>query len=131
MIRFHYVLEVDGEEVGSSRDRDPLEVRIGEGQVVIGVEEALAGMEPGEKRVVVVPPERGYGEHDDEGVQPVPLAAFDSQAAALELGQMVEGELNDTPFVARVAEIRSDEVVLDFNHPLAGKVLRFTLERVD
>ena len=130
-VRFHYTLEVDGEEYGSSRDRNPVEVEIGSGKVVPGLEDALLGMNAGEKRVVMVPPERGYGPHDAEGVQPVPVGAFSEQVDSLEVGQVVEGELNGTPFVARVAEMRADEVVLDFNHPLAGKVLRFVVDLVD
>lgn len=130
-MRFHYTLEVDGEEYGSSRDRGPVEVEIGSGKVVPGLEDALAGMRAGEKRVVMVPPYRGYGPHDPEGVQPVPMGAFAEKVDSLEVGQVVEGELNGTPFVARVDAVRDDEVVLDFNHPLAGKTLRFVVDIVD
>lgn len=130
-VRFHYTLEVDGEVYGSSRDRGPVELEIGSGKVVPGLEDALAGMRAGEKRVVMVPPHRGYGPHDPEGVQPVPVGAFAEEVDSLEVGQVVEGELNGTPFVARVDALREDEVVLDFNHPLAGRTLRFVVDMVD
>ena len=129
-MRFHYTLEVEGEEYGTSRDSDPVELEIGSGKVVSGLEDALIGMNAGEKRVVMVPPERGYGPHDPEGVHPVPVGAFSEQVDELEVGQVVEGELNGTPFVARVAEMREEEVVLDFNHPLAGKTLRFVVDLI-
>ena len=129
-VRFHYTLEVDGEEYGSSRERDPVEVELGTGSVVPGLEDALAGMRAGEKRVVMVPPDRGYGPHDPEGVCPVPVEDFASEIDSLEVDQVVEGELNGTPFVARVAALRDSEVVLDFNHPLAGKMLRFVVDLI-
>ena len=131
VVRFHFSLEVDGEEIASSKGSDPVEVELGAHSVVPGLEAGLGEMAPGDKRVIVVPPEQGYGPVDPEGVQPLPAAAFAGQVTTLEVDQMVEGELNDTPFVARVAELRPDEVVLDFNHPLAGKTLRYIVDLVE
>lgn len=115
----------DGVVVDASEPGDPLTYLHGEGNIVPGLESALEGLAVGDSRKVVVAPGEGYGEHDPRGVQQVPRAAFPpgfEPAAGMELtAQGPQGE--PVPFVIR--EVKGDEVVIDLNHPLAGKTLHF------
>lgn len=120
----------DGTEFDSSYGREPLQFTLGSGQVIVGFEEAVEGMDVGQKKTVTIPPEEAYGEHHDEAVQAVPLDIFDGQTPGLrDVVTLVAPD--GTEVMATVAEIRESDVVLDFNHPLAGEALTFELELVE
>ncbi len=115
----------DGEVVDASAPGEPLSYLHGEGQIVPGLEQALEGMQAGESKQVVVPPSDGYGEHDASGLQEVPRGAFPDgfqPQAGMEL--TAEGPNGEpVPFVVR--EVKGDTIVIDLNHPLAGRTLHF------
>jgi FKBP-type peptidyl-prolyl cis-trans isomerase SlyD len=117
----------DGKLVDASMPGSPLAYIHGEGQIVPGLERALEGLSAGESREVVVPPEEGYGPHDARGLQEVPRNAFPSDmepTVGMELvAQGPEGE--SVPFVIR--EVKPEGVLIDLNHPLAGKTLHFAV----
>jgi FKBP-type peptidyl-prolyl cis-trans isomerase SlyD len=122
----------DGELVDSSDPGDPLVYLHGGGQIVPGLERALEGLEAGSARQVVVAPSDGYGEHDPRGVQEVPRDAF-PEGFVPEVGMQLtaEGPQGEVvPFT--VQELRSETVLIDLNHPLAGKTLHFdvTVQKV-
>ena len=119
----------DGSEFDSSRDRAPLQFTVGAGEVIPGFDEAVLGLEIGGSRTVTIPAEQAYGARHAEALQPFPLDAFGGEAP--EVGWMVqlEGE-NGEQAAAVVAEVGEDQVVLDFNHPLAGQDLTFEIELV-
>jgi FKBP-type peptidyl-prolyl cis-trans isomerase 2 len=126
---FNYTLSIDGKKVETSLGKEPLNVTLGAGQVVPGVEEALASMKAGDKRTITIPPEKGYGPYHQDGVRKVPRAAFKNMAG-LKPGMTVDGQANGHSFSALVKAVTADEVTLDLNHPLAGKTLTFDLELV-
>jgi FKBP-type peptidyl-prolyl cis-trans isomerase SlyD len=115
----------DGQVVDASAPGEPMAYIQGEGQIVPGLERALEGLVVGDQRQVVVPPADAYGDHDARGVQEVPRNAFPGEMkpeAGMELvAQGPEGE--PVPFVVR--EVGLETVVIDLNHPLAGKTLHF------
>lgn len=115
----------DGEIVDASEPGDPLTYLHGEGQIVPGLEQALEGMEAGQSKRVVVAPAEGYGEHDARGLQQVPRDAFPDgfdPKPGMEL--TAEGPNGEpVPFVVR--EVKGDTIVIDLNHPLAGRTLHF------
>ena len=117
----------DGKVVDASAPGDPLSYIHGEGQIVPGLERALEGLDAGDTKQVVVPPEDGYGVHDARGLQEVPRNAFPSDVApqpGMEL--MAEGpDGQAVPFVIR--EVKPESVVIDLNHPLAGRTLHFAI----
>jgi FKBP-type peptidyl-prolyl cis-trans isomerase SlyD len=117
----------DGKVIDASSPGEPMSYIQGEGQIVPGLERALEGLSAGEAKQVVVPPEDGYGEHDARGVQEVPRNAFPQDvqlAAGMEL--MAQGNQGESvPFVIR--EVKLESVVIDLNHPLAGKTLHFNV----
>jgi peptidylprolyl isomerase len=127
-VKVHYTLTVDGEVMDSSRERDPMEVKVGSGQMIPGFEKAIMGMKVGDKKTFKVSPEDGYGPEDPEGFQVVPLNSMPPDLE-LEVGMVLHAQNPDGDrFPATVAEIRKREVVMNFNHPLAGKTLEFDVE---
>jgi len=115
----------DGKIVDESGEGEPLTYLHGEGQIVPGLERELAGLGVGDARKVVVTPADGYGEHNPGGLQQVERKAFPPDVelvVGLELSAVgPNGEV--VPFV--VHEVAGDKVVVDLNHPLAGKTLHF------
>jgi FKBP-type peptidyl-prolyl cis-trans isomerase SlyD len=115
----------DGQVVDASAPGDPLTYLHGEGQIVPGLESALEGLDVGESKKVVVAPAEGYGEHDPRGVQEVPRTAFPAGFDP-KVGMELTAEGQDgQPVPFSIREVRPDNVVIDLNHPLAGKTLHF------
>lgn len=96
----------------------PVLVRVGNRHVVIGLDDALIGKEAGDEGTVEVPPEKAFGAHEEGRVESVSLAKFDEKPR---IGQTVEIENRE----GTVANIIGRRVVVDFNHPLAGKTATY------
>lgn len=128
-LTFHYTLrDAGGRVLDTSRGGEPMPFLEGTGQIIEGLEEPLRVMAAGEKRTVVVPPERAYGVREAELVQKVPKARL--PVADVKVGdQFQTGPDRQAPVVTVVA-IEGDEVMLDANHPLAGQELHFEVELV-
>ncbi|HEY5541265.1 MAG TPA: peptidylprolyl isomerase [Coriobacteriia bacterium] len=129
-VRVHYRGTLsDGTEFDSSAGREPLQFEVGSGQVIPGFDAAVVDLEPGEKVTVTIPAADAYGESQPEGVQKFPLSAFPSTP---EIGWAVElGGPNGERIPATISGIEGEEVILDFNHPLAGQDLTFEIELVE
>jgi FKBP-type peptidyl-prolyl cis-trans isomerase SlyD len=128
-LTFHYTLRNrEGRVLDTSQGAAPLSCVEGAGQIIEGLEMVLRGMKAGEKRKVVVPPERGYGLREEAMVQKVRRDRL--PVADLKVGdQFQTGPDRQDPVVTVVA-IEGDEVLLDANHPLAGEELHFEVELV-
>lgn len=115
----------DGEVVDASDPGEPLTYLHGQGQIVPGLEQALDGLEAGASKQVVVSPADGYGDHDPKGVQEVPRSAFPADfAPQVGMHLTAEGPGGEVvPFSVR--EVRLETVLIDLNHPLAGRTLHF------
>ncbi len=115
----------DGKVVDASSPGEPMTYLHGEGQIVPGLESALEGLSAGDQKQVVLAPGDGYGDHDPRGLQEVPKGAFppgfDPQVGMELTAEGPNGE--PVPFTVR--EVKPDAVVIDLNHPLAGKTLHF------
>ena len=130
VVRLDYTLTLaDGEEFDSSTDTGPLEYLHGQGQIVAGLEEALYGMGVGDEKAVVVTPDFAYGEYDPEAVQMLPRDVFPPDMP-LEPGMTIDlyDEETDEEIEATIAEVQRDNVMIDFNHPLAGETLHFQVK---
>jgi len=104
----------------------PLVFMFGKGQIIPGLETGLADMAIGEKGEVVVEPRDAYGELNPEAMQEVPKDQF--AGIDLEKGMTLYGQGEDGSTVQVVVkEIGEDSVIIDFNHPLAGKTLVFNV----
>jgi FKBP-type peptidyl-prolyl cis-trans isomerase 2 len=111
----------DGSEVQTNVGGKPLSFVVGEGQIIPGLEAALQGKATRARVKVTIPAEQAYGISDPKKMQEVPLDKIPEDAR--KVGTLLSAQGFDGPI--RVAEVRPDAVVLDFNHPLAGKALTF------
>jgi FKBP-type peptidyl-prolyl cis-trans isomerase SlyD len=125
---FHYTLTgEDGEVIDSSREREPLAYLHGAGNIVPGLEKAMAGRSQGDSFQVTVTPEEGYGMRHEEMVQVVPKSAFEG-APEPKPGMQFQGQGPQGPVLVTVKSVEGDQVTIDGNHPLAGKTLNFDIE---
>jgi len=117
----------DGEAVVDSNvGGAPLVFMFGKGQIIPGLESGIANMAIGEKGEVLVKAEDAYGVHNPDAKQEVPKDQF--AGIELEVGMSLYGQGEDGSTVQVVVkEIGAETVIIDFNHPLAGKDLMFTV----
>jgi FKBP-type peptidyl-prolyl cis-trans isomerase SlyD len=131
IVRLEYTLQIEDEMVESTDEEGPIEFLQGYGEIIPGLEAALYGMQVGQEKDVTVDPEDGYGEYDGEAFEEVPLEIF-PEDMDLSLGMPVElyDEDADETVDGFIAEIRTDTVMVDLNHPLAGEILNFHVKVV-
>jgi len=129
-VKLHYTLTVEDQLLEDSKKSEALNYVHGQGQIIPGLEEELAGLQAGDTKSAVVPPEKGYGMHDPRGLQEVSRESF-KDADALKVGDVVSGQSGEQTVHAAVAEVKPEAVVLDLNHPLAGKTLHFSVEIIE
>jgi len=131
VVSFEYTLsDEQGEVLQSNKGKEPVTYTHGKNEIIAGLEKGLSEMEINEEKTIQVTPEQAYGPVDPKGFKEVPKS--DIPTAELDVG---------TPLTARgpqgeellihVSEVKDDSVVLDFNHPLAGKTLTFDVKVVD
>lgn len=129
-VKIQYTLSVEGVIMDSSSKEEPLAYVQGGEQIIPGLEEQLEGMKQGDQKDVTLAPDKGYGSIDPNAYQKVSRKAFQS-AEGLKVGDVVTGQLGEHQFQAVVSQMGGEEITLDFNHPLAGKTLRFSIEVVE
>ncbi|MCG8472782.1 MAG: peptidylprolyl isomerase [Desulfobacterales bacterium] len=118
----------NGDVFDSSEGRDPLEVKIGEGQLIPGFEAALMDMKIGDKKTFTLAPEEAYGERSDERTMDFPAADV-PPGMNPEVGQTIALSTPDGQQVpATITLVDDEKVVVDLNHPLAGESLTFEIE---
>ena len=130
-VRIHYTGTLDdGSTFDSSAGRDPLEFKLGSGQVIPGFDKGVDGMSVGEKKTIHIPADEAYGQMDDRAVQAIPRENIPDDIP-LEVGiQLQMQSPTGQVMPVTVTEVTETEVTLDANHPLAGKDLTFELELV-
>lgn len=127
VVSLDYVLRnEDKQELSSSSSDNPLEYLHGYNNIIPGLETELSGMEVGDEKDVIVPPKLGYGDRDPEGVVEFSRDSF-PDSLNMEIGEhvMMKDNENGESVRAYIVELSEDNVMLDFNHPLAGKTLYF------
>ena len=128
-VHYHGKLE-DGSTFDSSEGREPLEFEVGSGMVIPGFDNGVTGMAIGEKKTINIPADEAYGPKQEELIMEFPKDRF-PQDLTPEVGMqlaMNNGSGQQMPVI--ITEVKEDAVVLDANHPLAGKALIFDLELV-
>ncbi|MCF7791612.1 MAG: peptidylprolyl isomerase [Victivallales bacterium] len=131
-VKVHYTGKLDdGTVFDSSQDREPLEFKVGEGQVIKGFEDGITGMTVEEEKTLNIPPEEGYGNLRDDLIVKFPKENFPEDIKP-EIGMKLQlQQPNGTPVIVTVKDILENEVILDANHQLAGKNLTFDLKLVE
>ncbi|MCG7496950.1 peptidylprolyl isomerase [Vibrio sp. Of7-15] len=119
----------EGVVVDQSTVEAPLDYLHGHNNLIVGLENALAGKVQGDKFSITVAPEEAYGEHMDEMVQRVPADVFQG-VEEIEVGMRFLADTDQGPIPVEVTEVDGDHVVVDGNHMLAGQTLDFDVEVV-
>lgn len=126
-VSFDYTLtDESGAVIDSSKGKQPMHYVHGQGQIIPGLEKELAGMAVGAEKKVTVKPEEGYGPVDPRAFREVPKDKLPADALKVGTMLMAQGPTGQVP--VRVHEIKEQTVIMDFNHPLAGKTLLFDIK---
>lgn len=118
----------DGETFDTSRGGQPMEVKVGDGQIIQGFEEALLGMEPNEKKKFTLTPDKAYGDRDESLQRSFDRSQIPPEMK-LKVGDTVALQTAQGHQVpVQVKSVDEQKVVVDLNHPLAGETLTFNIE---
>lgn len=118
-----------GNLIDSSEGSDPLEYLHGNGNIIPGLEKALAGKKAGDKLTCSIAAADAYGERDDSLIFKVNKSEF--EGADIEVGMQFEAHGEEGAQIVTVVGIEGEEVTIDANHPLAGETLNFDVKIVD
>jgi peptidylprolyl isomerase len=131
-VKVHYTGKLkDGSVFDSSEGREPLEFKVGAGQVIPDFENAVIGMNIGDSKTVDTPAENAYGAYSNEMIVDVPLDQFPPDIKP-EIGLTLQMRQPDGHALNVVVSNVSDTVAtLDANHPLAGKDLTFEIRLIE
>jgi peptidylprolyl isomerase len=130
VVKVHYTGRLeDGTVFDTSLKREPLQFRIGDGQIIPGFEQAVIGMEPGESKTAKVLANQAYGPHDQEQVHEIDRSKFPSNVHIGQQYQIDQGERGPRVFI--VIDVSAGSVTLDSNHPLAGQDLTFDIQLLE
>ena len=131
VVLFHYTLsDEQGERLESSREGEPMAYLHGAGNIIPGLEKAMAGKAAGDKFEVVVEPHGAYGERKENGIQRIPAKHF-KKAGLLKPGQVVVLQTQQGPRQVVVVKVGRFNIDVDTNHPMAGMTLTFDVEVTD
>lgn len=129
-VKVHYTGKLEnGTEFDSSLQREPLEFTVGTGQLIRGFESGLIGMNVGEQKTIKITPEEGYGPVHESMVLTIPKSNVPDD---VQVGAQLQADgQNGQPVVFVVRQVNENEVIIDGNHPLAGKNLIFDVSVVE
>jgi len=128
MVAIDYTLTLDsGEEIDRSDPDKPLGFIAGASQIIPGLEKQLTGLEAGAAVKLTVEPADGYGVYREELKQKIPRTNF-PEKMEIEPGMIFQGFGPNGPMNIKVVALEDDQVVGDFNHPLAGERLNFDVK---
>lgn len=118
----------NGEVFDSNVGHEPLEFQVGSGSIIVGLDRAVVGMNIEDEKKITIKPEDAYGDYNNEFVLTVPLAEMQSNFNP-EPGMVISIQMENGNLIpARITEVSGETVILDLNHPLAGKTLNFAVK---
>ena len=131
-VTLHFTLALpDDTVVDTTGSGEPLTFTMGDGTMIEGLELSLLGLSPGDHQEIRIPPETGYGYPDPAAIQKMPRSDFDD-AITMETGMIMSFDLPDGEEIpGAIVDFSDDEVTVDFNHPLAGTEVTFTVDIVE
>ena len=130
-VTLHFALKLEsGDVVDSTFDKNPATFKVGDGNLLPGFEQAMFGLKAGDKRSIAISPEQGFGQGNPQNVQVIPRNQFEGMDLSEGLLVIFKDAAN-TELPGVVKSFTDETVVVDFNHPLAGKALSFDVEIID
>jgi len=130
-VKAHYTGKLTNNEIFDTSlvdGRDPLEFTIGEGLLIPGFENGILGLNTGDKKTVEVLPMDAYGEYKNELLATIPKT---NAPQGVEVGQTLQANMDGKIMQFMVRQVNEENIVVDGNHPLAGKTLIFEIEIID
>jgi FKBP-type peptidyl-prolyl cis-trans isomerase SlpA len=132
LVLMHYSITLtNGTEIESSFDDEPVEVSMGKGQLTDGMELAIFGLKQGDEQTLTLTPEQCFGYRDEENIHQMPLSDFTEELKPEPGVTYIFGTEDDDDVPGTVLSINSDFAEVDFNHPLAGQSLIFSVEIIE
>ena len=129
-VHYHGRLD-DGTTFDSSEGRSPLQFQIGAGQVIKGFDDGVLGMKEGDKKTIHIPVHEAYGDKSPDMIIEFPRDQFPPDMSP-EVGMQLNLRGQDgRSFPVVISDVKEEVVVLDGNHPLAGRDLIFDIEMVE
>lgn len=131
VVTFHYTLKnIDGEQLESSREKEPMTYLHGANNIIVGLEKGMEGHQAGDGFEVTVEPEQAYGVRNENNVQRIPMKRLKG-IGKVSPGQILNLQTNKGQVQVTVLKVGRFNVDVDANHPLAGHVLTFDVEIMD
>ena len=129
-VAFDYTLTVEGEVADTSEGKAPLTYTHGEGQIIPGLAKEMEGLKVGDDKIVTVTAKDAYGELNPKAFKEIPNASLPPELKP-EVGMFLEMQNSDGQSMpVQISEVKEDSIMIDFNHPLAGKELTFKVKVV-
>jgi FKBP-type peptidyl-prolyl cis-trans isomerase 2 len=131
-VKVHYHGKLtDGTTFDSSEGRQPLEFEVGSGAVIPGFDDGVVGMSVGDKKTINIPAEEAYGGVEEDRFMEFPIDRFPPDLKP-EVGMtLTMSDGSGQQFPVMIADVEDEVVILDANHPLAGKDLVFDIELME
>ncbi len=131
-VKVHYSVKLKDDSIfDSTFNAEPFQFTIGQGQVIPSFEQAIIGMSPGALKTINVPSEEAFGPHREELIVEVDRKMFPPELK-LEIGQYLQiPQPGSQPIIATVIDLTESKVILDENHPLAGKDLKIDIQLIE
>lgn len=131
-VKVHYTGTLkNGEVFDSSKEKEPLEFTLGEGQLIPGFEKAVIGLNVGDSTTINIPSAEAYGDAREDLIIAVPKDQLPEEIEPQIGMQLQVNQENGQPVPVRITDITDTELKLDANHPLAGEDLTFDIELVN
>ncbi len=129
LVLMHYSIALtNGSEIESSFDDEPVKISMGDGDVTDGMELAIFGLKEGDSQTLTLTPEQGFGIRDEDNIHEMPLSDFPEDLLP-EVGLSYSFESPDgSEIPGTVISLKNDSAEIDFNHPLAGHEIIFTIK---
>jgi FKBP-type peptidyl-prolyl cis-trans isomerase 2 len=129
-VTFHYTLTVDDQVIQTSKGNQPLAYTHGSGEIISGLALEMEGMNEGEEKSVLVSAENAYGEVNPEAFKEVPRSTLPAEME-INKGMTLRAQSPEGKEVlVRVSDVKEDSIIINLNHPLAGKDLKFDVKVV-
>ena len=131
-VKVHYTGTLkNGEVFDTSKEREPLEFTLGQGQLIPGFEKAVIGLNVGDATKVDIPSAEAYGDSREDLVLNVPKDQLPADVEPQVGMQLQVNQPDGQPVPVRITDVKETELTLDANHPLAGHDLSFEIELVE
>ena len=130
-VKFDYTLTVEGKVMDTSEGKAPLEYVQGSGNIIPGLEKQMAGLKVGDERTFNVKPEEAYGQVDPAAFKEMPKSSLPKEFVP-EVGKMISVVDNQgRRMPVTISEVKEQSIMINLNHPLAGKDLEFKIKVID